>query len=225
MFVPLCTSRICWQNLCQTLWGLHATRLQAYRLCSQCERGTASLQDVRRQDILSPCEVTAVSTAERTYLSPRQIVQGQDTLSTAPRVLGTQALRDVHNRPWSFWRVGVQGGIGLALLHRVANCATSPWRRHHATRFGTWCSHGCGDCPASMQSIRAVVKPPSTSMGWEVLGIEDGFEGSSSRQGQVVGPHRCPWLAPARVARCWAVQSANPSTTKSQAFTITVHKS
>src|SRR5215831_17982454 len=36
---------------------------------------------------------------------------------------------------------------------------------------------GGGDCPGLNAVIRAVVKTASNEYGWEVLGIEDGFEG------------------------------------------------
>ena len=36
---------------------------------------------------------------------------------------------------------------------------------------------GGGDCPGLNAVIRAVVKTAINEYGWEVLGIEDGFEG------------------------------------------------
>jgi len=42
---------------------------------------------------------------------------------------------------------------------------------------------GGGDCPGLNAAIRAVVKTAVTEYGWEVLGIEDGFEG-------LIQPHK-----------------------------------
>ena len=64
---------------------------------------------------------------------------------------------------------------------------------------------GGGDCPGLNAVIRAAVKTAINEYGWEVLGIEDGFEG-------LIKPNKARLLDIAdvrgllpRVARCWAV--------------------
>jgi len=49
-------------------------------------------------------------------------------------------------------------------------------------------STGGGDCPGLNAVIRAVVKTAINSYGWEVLGIEDGYDGLLGRDGARVRP-------------------------------------
>src|SRR5574337_1260574 len=49
-------------------------------------------------------------------------------------------------------------------------------------------STGGGDCPGLNAVIRAVVKTAINDYGWEVLGIEDGYDGLLGRNGARVRP-------------------------------------
>src|SRR5438876_8115448 len=49
-------------------------------------------------------------------------------------------------------------------------------------------STGGGDCPGLNAVIRAVVKTAMNEYGWEVLGIEDGYDGLLGYEGALVRP-------------------------------------
>ena len=53
---------------------------------------------------------------------------------------------------------------------------------------------GGGDCPGLNAAIRAVVKHAHHAFGWEVVGIEDGFEGIYYRRWQELTPQRVTGL-------------------------------
>ena len=46
---------------------------------------------------------------------------------------------------------------------------------------------GGGDCPGLNAVIRAIVKTSNLEHGWEVIGIEDGFEGLLNDRTRLLG--------------------------------------